>query len=55
MSISVDARLAKNRKIAQTRRTTAQRRRLQAAKTYQLKIVSNKLSTKQETTTRGWR
>ena len=48
MSISVDARLAKNKKIAQTRQETAQRRRLQAAKTYQLKIVANKLSTKQE-------
>ena len=48
MSISVDARLAKNKKIAQTRQETAQRRQLQAAKTYQLKIVANKLSTKQE-------
>ena len=48
MSISVDARLAKNRKIAQTRQETAQRKRLQAAKTYQLKIVANKLSAKQE-------
>lgn len=48
MSISVDARLAKNRKIAQTRQATVKRRRLQAAKTYQLKIVSNKLSAKQE-------
>ena len=48
MSISVEARLAKNRKIAQTRQATVKRRRLQAAKTYQLKIVSNKLSAKQE-------
>lgn len=48
MSISADARLAKNRKIAQTRQTTAHRRQLQAAKTYQLKIIANKLSAKQE-------
>lgn len=48
MPISAESRLAKNRKIAQTRQTTAQRRQLQAAKTYQLKIVTNKLSTKQE-------
>ena len=48
MSISADARLAKNRRIAQTRQETAQRRQLQAAKTYQLKIVSTKLSFKQK-------
>lgn len=48
MPVSVDARLAKNRRIAQTRQATVKRRRLQAAKTYQLKIVSNKLSAKQE-------
>ena len=48
MPISAESRLVKNRKIAQTRQATVQRRRLQAAKTYQLKIVANKLSTKQE-------
>ena len=48
MPISVGAQLVKNRKIAQTRQATVKRRRLQAAKTYQLKIVSNKLSAKQE-------
>lgn len=48
MPISVESQLAKNRKIAQTRQETVQRRRLQAAKTYQLKIVANKLSAKQE-------
>ena len=48
MPISTEAQLAKNRKIAQTRQETAKRRQLQAAKTYQLKIVANKLSAKQE-------
>ena len=48
MAISQEARLAKNKKIVQTRQETAQRRKLQAAKTYQLKIVSNKLSAKQK-------
>lgn len=48
MPISAESQLAKNRKIAQTRQETVQRRRLQAAKTYQLKIVANKLSAKQE-------
>ena len=48
MAISQEARLAKNKKTAQTRQATAQRRKLQAAKTYQLKIVSNKLSAKQK-------
>ena len=48
MPISAESQLVKNRKIAQTRQATAQRRQLQAAKTYQLKIVSNKLSAKQE-------
>ena len=48
MAISQEARLAKNKKIAQTRQATAKRRQLQAAKTYQLKIVSNKLSAKQK-------
>ena len=48
MPISTDAQLAKNRKIAQTRQATKKRRQFQAAKTYQLKIVANKLSSKQE-------
>lgn len=48
MPISAESQLVKNKKIAQTRQATAQRRQLQAAKTYQLKIVSNKLSVKQE-------
>ena len=48
MPISVEAQLAKNRKIAQTRQATKKRRQFQAAKTYQLKIVANKLSSKQE-------
>ena len=48
MPISADAQLAKNRRIAQTRQATANRRQFQAAKTYQLKIVANKLSVKQE-------
>ena len=48
MPISADAQLVKNRTIAQTRQETVQRRQLQAARTYQLKIVANKLSTKQE-------
>lgn len=48
MQISAESQLVKNRKIAQTRQETVQRRRLQAAKTYQLKIVSNKLSAKQK-------
>lgn len=48
MSISAEAQLVKNRRIAQTRQETVKRRQLQAAKTYQLKIVSNKLSVKQE-------
>ena len=48
MPISAEAQLAKNRKIAQTRQATKKRRQLQAAKTYQLKIVANKLSVKRE-------
>ena len=48
MPISAEAQLAKNRKIAQTRQETKKRREFQAAKTYQLKIVANKLSSKQE-------
>ena len=48
MPISTEAQLAKNRKIAQTRQETSKRRQFQAAKTYQLKIVANKLSTKQK-------
>ena len=48
MPISTEARLAKNKKIAQTRQETAKRREFQAAKTYQLKIVSNKLTAKQK-------
>ena len=48
MPISAEAQLAKNRKIAQTRQATKKRRQFQAAKTYQLKIVANKLSVKQE-------
>ena len=48
MPISPEAQLAKNRKIAQTRQETKKRRQFQAAKTYQLKIVANKLSVKQE-------
>ena len=48
MSISTEAQLAKNRKIAQTRQETSQRRQFQAAKTYQLKIVANKLSDNQK-------
>ena len=48
MPISVEAQLAKNKKIAQTRQATKKRRQFQAAKTYQLKIVSNKLSAKQK-------
>ena len=48
MPISAEAQLAKNKKTAQTRQATAKRRQLQAAKTYQLKIVSNKLSAKQK-------
>ena len=48
MPISAEAQLAKNRKIAQTRQETRKRRQFQAAKTYQLKIVANKLSAKQE-------
>ena len=48
MSTSTEAQLVKNKKIAQTRQETAKRRQLQAAKTYQLKIVANKLSAKQK-------
>ena len=48
MPISAEAQLAKNRRIAQTRQDTRKRRQFQAAKTYQLKIVANKLSVKQE-------
>ena len=48
MPISAEAQLAKNKKIAQTRQETAKRREFQAAKTYQLKIVENKLSAKQK-------
>ena len=48
MAISTEAQLSKNKKIAQTRQATAKRREFQAAKTYQLKIVSNKLSAKQK-------
>ena len=48
MPISTEAQLAKNKKIAQTRQETTQRRQFQAAKTYQLKIVRNKLSSKQK-------
>ena len=48
MPISAEAQLAKNKKIAQTRQETAKRRQFQAAKTYQLKIVSNKLNAKQK-------
>ena len=48
MPISVEAQLAKNRRISQTRQSTKKRRQFQAAKTYQLKIVANKLSVKQE-------
>ena len=48
MPISAEVQLAKNRKIAQTRQATKKRRQFQAAKTYQLKIVANKLSVKQE-------
>ena len=48
MPISTEAQLAKNKKIAQRRQETAKRREFQAAKTYQLKIVSNKLSAKQK-------
>ena len=47
MPISTEAQLAKNRRIAQTRQETKKRRQFQAAKTYQLKIVANKLSVKQ--------
>ena len=47
MSISAEAQLAKNRNIAQTRQEAKKRRQFQSAKTYQLKIVANKLSTKQ--------
>ena len=48
MPISAEARLAKNGRIAKTRQATAKRRQFQAAKTYQLKIVANKLSAQQE-------
>ena len=48
MPISTEAQLAKNKKISQTRQETRKRRQFQAAKTYQLKIVTNKLSVKQE-------
>ena len=48
MPISAEAQLAKNRKISQTRQETRKRRQFQAAKTYQLKIVANKLSVKQK-------
>ena len=48
MPISAEAQLAKNKKIAQTRQATAKRRQFQAAKTYQLKIVENKLTAKQK-------
>ena len=48
MPISAEAQPAKNKKTAQTRQETAKRRQLQAAKTYQLKIVSNKLTAKQK-------
>ena len=48
MPISTEAQLAKNRRIAQTRQETRKRRQFQAAKTYQLKIVANKLSVKQK-------
>ena len=50
MPISAEARLAKNGRIAKTRQATAKRRQFQAAKTYQLKIVANKLSAQQEYT-----
>lgn len=42
------ARLEKNKKIKAAGQKTRQRRKTQAAKTYELKIVSNKLSTKQQ-------
>ena len=48
MPISTEAQLAKNRKIAQTRQETRKHRQFQAAKTYQLKIVANKISAKQK-------
>lgn len=48
MSTSTEAQLVKNKKIAQTRQETAKRRQLQVAKTYQLKVVENKLSAEQK-------
>lgn len=42
------ARLEKNKKIKNTGQKTRQRRKTQAAKTYELKIVTNKLSEKQQ-------
>ena len=42
------ARLEKNKKIKNTGQQTRQRRKTQAAKTYELKIVTNKLSEKQQ-------
>lgn len=42
------ARLKKNAQIKSAGQKTRQRRKTQAAKTYELKIVSNKLSTKQQ-------
>lgn len=44
------ARLKKNAQIKAAGQQTRQRRKTQAAKTYELKIVSNKLSTKQQET-----
>lgn len=41
------ARLEKNAQIKATLERKRQRRKTQAAKTYELKIVSNKLSSKQ--------
>ena len=41
------ARLEKNARIKATGQQTRQRRKTQAAKTYELKIVSTKLSVKQ--------
>ena len=44
------ARLEKNARIKATGQQTRQRRKTQAAKTYELKIVSTKLSVKQQET-----
>lgn len=44
------ARLAKNARIKATGQQTRQRRQTQTAKTYELKIVSNKLTRKQQKT-----